>query len=182
MSDRITLSETDPLPTIFNLLVKQQRVSEQTNRLIESMVSDVSKAREQSERLAILANRVENLERSSIEFDRRRTDCMASVVDQFRSLEAKREQNKDRIALLEQELTRQVLALKSEFTEKLQRSDEELRDKVDESVNPVESIVSELREKIAFNAGKYGGIVALVISILMMLIQWVISHPVAPKP
>lgn len=177
MTDKINLPEKDPLPTIFQLLVKQQRVSEQTNRLVESMVSDVGKAREQSERIAILANRVDTLERSAMEIERKRTECIASVVEQFRDLDSKREQNKDRIAQVEQDLTRQILALKSEFARELQRSDEELRDRVEESVNPVESVISELREKIAFNAGKYGGIVALVISILMMLIQWVITHP-----
>lgn len=182
MSDRVDVGGKDPLPTIFQLLVKQQRVSEQTNRLVESMVSDVSKAREQSEKIAILSNRVENLERSMLDFDRRRTQCIASLVEQFRDLEMKREQNKDRICQVEQELTRQLLACKSDLAKEIQRSDEELRDRVDESVNPVEKIISELREKIAFNAGKYGAMVALVISILMMLIQWVINHPQPPKP
>lgn len=181
MTDRINLPEKDPLPTIFQLLIKQQRVSEQTNRLIESMVSDVSKAREQSERLAILVNRVENIEKSQIEFDRRRVECVASVVDQFRDLDAKREANKDRIAQVEQELMKQISTMRSEIQKELQRSDEELRDKVEESVNPVERVISELREKIAFNAGKYGGIVALVISLLMMLMQYALTHP-APKP
>lgn len=182
MMEKLEVSERDRLLTIFSLLVKQQRVSEQTNRLIKSMVSDVSKAREQSEKLAILANRVENLERASMEFERRRNDCIASVLEQFRAVEIKREENKDRIAQLERDLSRQIGSLKAEFAKELQRSDEELRDKLDESVNPVESLVSELREKIAFNAGKYGGIVALVISLLMMLVQWVITHPPHPKP
>jgi len=177
MTDRSNPNEKDPLPTIFQLLVKQQRVSEQTNRLVESMVNDVSKAREQSEKIAILVNRVENLERSALEFDRRRTECVASVVEQFRDLEAKREQNKDRIAQLEQELTRQISSLKAEIGKEIQRSDEELRHGVEEAVRPIQKDVSDLREKIAYNGGKYGGIVALVISLIMMLIQWVISHP-----
>lgn len=182
MMENLEVSERDPLPTIFSLLVKQQRVSEQTNRLIESMVSDVGKAREQSEKLAILANRVENLERACMEFERRRTECIASVLDQFRAAEIKREENKDRIAQLERDLSRQMGSLKSEFAKELQRVDEEMRDRLDDSVNPVETLVSELREKIAFNAGKYGGMAALIVSLVMMLIQWVMTHPPHPKP
>ncbi len=180
--DKISFDERNPLPTIFQLLVRQQRVSKQTNRLVESMIADVSKAREQSERIAILTNRIETVERTILDFDRKRSECIASMVDQMRELEAKREANKDRIAFVEQELTRQIAAIRSEFARELQRSDEEMREKVDQSVNPVESIVAELREKIAFNAGKYGGIVDLVISILMMLLQWVITHPPHSKP
>jgi hypothetical protein len=33
-----------------------------------------------------------------------------------------------------------------------------------------------MREKIAFSSGKYGGMVAFVVSLISMLIQWVIHH------
>lgn len=177
------LPDKDPLPTIFQLLIKQQRVSEQTNRLIESMVGDVSKAREQSERLAILINRVENLERGQVDFERRRTECMASVVEQFRDLDGKREQNKDKISQVEQSLLQQIATLKAEMQKDLKRSDEELRERVDQTVDPVEKLIGEMREKIAFSAGKYGGLVALIISLVAMLLQYVLTHPIpSPKP
>jgi DNA anti-recombination protein RmuC len=162
MDDR----ETNPLPTIFNLIVKQQAVSEQTNRLVEGIMNDVSKVREQSEKLAILMNRVENMERSVTELAKLRNDCISAVTDQIKALDQKREENKDRIARVEQQFNRDLSELRSDYMKDL-----------DKQMNPVETIISELREKIAFNAGKYGGAVALVISLVMMLIQWTISHP-----
>jgi len=180
MESRGKLNEKDPLPHIFQLLLKQQRVSEQTQRLVESMVGDVSKAREQSEKIAIMANRIETLERSAVDFDRKRVECIASMVEQFRDLEGKREQNKDRINQVEQEMFRQIAQAKSELTKEMARSEEELRHSIEDAVDPLEKDMAGLREKIAHIAGKYGGIVALVISIVMMIVQWVISHPAHP--
>ena len=153
--------------------MKQQKVSEQTNQLVESMLQDVRKAREQSERLAILANRVETLERAQTDWDRKRTECMVSVNEQLRDLEVKREQNKDKIYELEQSLLNRLSTLKSEVHSDLKSA-----------VDPVGSVVGELREKIAFSAGKYGAVVALVISMVMMLVQYLLTHHtgVPPKP
>lgn len=156
----------NPLPTIFNLIVKQQAVSEQTNRLVEGIMNDVSKVREQSERLAILVNRVETMERAVAELAKLRNDCVAGLTEQIKSLDQKREENKDRIAKVEQRISREISELRSDYMKDL-----------DNQMNPVEAVISELREKVALNAGKYGGAVALVISLVMMLIQWVMSHP-----
>ena len=162
-------SDSAAIQTLFQLIVKQQQVSEQTNRLVQDMLADVRGAQSLGERIAILINRVETLELG-------RTDCMASLMAQLRDMDSKRELNKYRIAQVEQSLTQQVASLRSDLQKDLQRSDEELRDRLDDSVNPVEKVISELREKIAFNAGKYGGLVALIISVLMMLVQWVLTH------
>lgn len=166
-------SDSAAIQTLFQLIVKQQQVSEQTNRLVQDMLTDVRGAQNLGEKLAILINRVETLERG-------RTECMGSVMAQLRDLDSKREFNKDRIAQVEQSCLQQLSSLKADLQKELQRSDEELRDRLDDSVNPVEKVISELREKIAFNAGKYGGLVALIISMLMMLVQWVISHGTHP--
>lgn len=156
----------NPLPTIFNLIVKQQAVSEQTNRLVEGIMNDVSKVREQSERLAILVNRVETMERAVAELSKLRNDCVSGLTEQIKSLDQKREENKDRITQVEQRIGREISQLRSDYMKDL-----------DNQMNPVEAVISELREKVALNAGKYGGAVALVISLVMMLIQWVMSHP-----
>jgi hypothetical protein len=164
------------LQTIFELALKQQAVSEQTNRLVQSMLDDVRGAQQIGEKIAILINRVETIERSH-------NECIVSITGQLRDLELKREQNKDRIAKLEQDLTCQMMDSRTEFTREIKRLDEGLRNRLDESVNPMEKIIAELREKIAYSAGKYGAGVALIISLLMMLLQYILTHPIStPKP
>jgi len=166
---------SDPaIQTLFQLALKQQAVGEQTNRLIQSMLDDIRGVQQSGEKLAILANRIETIERSCGE-------CKGSTLAQVRELDLKREANKDRISQVEQSCLQQVSALRSELHRGLQQADEQLRNKLDSSVGTVERVISELREKVAFNAGKFGGIVALVISIVAMLLQYVLSHP-SSKP
>lgn len=169
-------SDSAAIQTLFQLIVKQQQVSEQTNRLVQDMLSDIRGAQNLGEKIAILINRVETLERG-------RTECMGSVMAQLRDLDSKRELNKDRIAQVEQLCVQQVATLKAEMQKDLKRSDEELRERVDQTVDPVEKLIGEMREKIAFSAGKYGGLVALIISLVAMLLQYVLTHPIpSPKP
>lgn len=148
----------ETLQAIYQLLLKQQKLAEDTARLVDALVSDVGRTRDHSERLAIVMNRVDSIERMTAEWDRKRSECSSSVIQQIQQLETKREATKDRISQIELDLQRRM----------------------SDSINPVEKAISELREKIAFNAGKYGGIVALIISVLMMLVQWVIGHGTHP--
>lgn len=168
-------SDSAAIQTLFQLIVKQQQVSEQTNRLVQDMLTDVRGAQNLGEKLAILSNRVENLERG-------RTECMGSVMAQLRDLDSKRELNKDRIAQVEQSCLQKLSSLKADLQRELQQSDEELRERVDQTVDPVEKLIGEMREKIAFNAGKYGGIVALVISLVTLLLQYILNHPIPKQP
>lgn len=164
--------DRDPLQAIYQLLLRQQNISEETNRLVDALVADVGRARDHGERIAILCSRIEHIEKSHVEWDRKRSECMASVSEQLKQIETRREAIKDRVSQLEQSMIRELSECK-----------ERIRVTIDQSITPVERIVSELREKVAMNAGKYGAIVALITSVLFMLLQWVISHPQAlPKP
>lgn len=161
---------------ILSLLVKQQRLSENTSKLVESMVSDVGKFREHSERLAIVSNKLDTLEKVVSDYDRRRADCIQQVTDQFRESEVKREQNKDRTVALEQALANQVLTLRNDLTARLRDQEKDLLEKIDEKHDETVEILTTVREKVASLAGKYGAIVAGVVSIGMMILKWVIDH------
>ena len=158
MDERPVLPEKDVLPTILNLLVKQQRLSENTSRLVESMIADVGRFREQSERLAIVSNRLDTLEMAVSEYDRRRIDCIQQVTEQFRQSEIKREQNKDRTVALEQALANQVLTLRNDLTARLRDQEKDLLEKIDEKHDETVEILTTVREKVASLAGKYGEI------------------------
>ena len=159
----------DPLQSIYQLLLRQQKISEDTARLVDSMVSDVGRSRDHGERLAIILNRLDNLEHMAGDWERKRTECSASIYQQLQQLEVKREANKDRMLALEASVARDI----NECREKT-------RAILDQAINPVETCLTELREKVATSAGKYGAIVALITSVLLMLLQWVISHPHTP--
>lgn len=176
MTDSAVLPEKDILATILSLLVKQQRLSENTSKLVESMVSDVGKFREQSERLAIVSNKLDTLEKTVTDYDRRRADCIQQVTEQFRQSELKREANKDRTVALEQALSSQIASLKIEMDGKLRAQEKDLIKMMEEKHDETIEVMTTIREKIATLAGKYGAIVAGVVSIGMMILKWIIDH------
>lgn len=162
----------DQIQAIYQLLLKQQRIGEDTTGLVDSIVKDLAKTREYGERLAIIASRLETLERVTNEWDRKRNDCSTAILQQLQAIEAKREQTKDRIAQLESTMAREV-----------GNCGDRIRLTTDSIISPLEKTIGELREKTAFNAGKYGAVVALITSVLMMLLQYILTHPVTiPKP
>lgn len=176
MDERSVLPEKDFLPTILSLLLKQQRLSENTSRLVESMVSDVGRYREQSERLAIVSNKLDTLEKLVSDYDRRRIDCIQQVTEQFRQSEIKREQNKDRTVALEQALASEIASLRNELGGKLREQEKEILERIEEKHDEAAETMTKIRENIAALAGKYGAIVAGIVSIGLMILKWVIDH------
>lgn len=165
------LDEIDVLPAILQLLRDQQKTSERTGDLVESMTRELGvRFREQSERIAIIASRLEALEDDVHEFEQKRASCIQTVNEQLRSLEQKREQNKDSINAVDQRLTQQINVVK---------------DKVQENIQAVENRLSmklgEVKEKMAYSSGKYGAIAALVTSLIMMALNWILAHHGASK-
>lgn len=164
------------LPTILNLLVKQQRLSENTSKLVESMVSDVGKFREQSERIAIISNKIDGLERFTVDYEKIRNQCLQQMSEQFRQMELKREHNKDRINALEQAMTTNVAALREDFSERMRQQEKALLEMIDDESKESLKAVSKIETEIGSMAGKYGAYSAVIISIGMMVLKWVIDH------
>lgn len=165
------LDQIDVLPAILQLLRDQQKTSERTADLVESMTRELGvRFREQSERIAIITSRLEALEDDVNDFEQKRTSCIQTVNEQLRNLEQKREQNKDSINAVEQKLTQQINVVK---------------DKVQENIQAVENRLSvklgEVKEKMAYSSGKYGAIAALVTSLIMMALNWILAHHGASK-
>ncbi|MHC1742982.1 MAG: hypothetical protein AB9873_08120 [Syntrophobacteraceae bacterium] len=159
------VAERDVLPTILTLLTKQQRIIEHTSRLVESRVADVGHFREQSERLAILTQKLDSLEKLAADFDKKRLDCIQNVAEQFRLLEEKREQNKDRIGLVEKQLADRVHEIELAL---LNRTEDDRKE--------LEGMISNVCVDVASVAAKYGGVVAVLVSLLVGLIQWALGH------
>lgn len=169
-------TDREILPTILNLLVKQQRLSENTSRLVESMVADVGKFREQSERLAIMANKLDHLERSAGDYDRRRSECLQQLADKFEQVETRREQNKDRIIALEQSVHAQISALRGELHNGLRDHERALVEKIEQKHDEVSREASRLKERIGHMAGRYGAIASAGVSMGLLFLKWLIDH------
>jgi len=151
---------SDVLPAIFQLLKEQQRVSERTGELVESIVRDISRLREQSERIAILTNRMDGVEKAMEDFNEKRMACLENVAENFRMAEDKRERNKDKIVELGQRFSDQCA---------------QIREHVATQIRGLESQITTTREKVAYSAGVYGAIAAILASLISFLLQHLIK-------
>jgi len=165
------LESSDVLPAIFQLLKEQQRVSERTGELVESIVRDISRLREQSERVAILMNRMDAIENAMADFDEKRMACLENVAESFRMAEDKRERNKDKIVELGQKFSDQCAQIREQFSTKIQGIEKDCSEKI----RGLESQITTTREKVAYSAGGYGAIAAILASLISFLLQHLIK-------
>ncbi|GKT06958.1 hypothetical protein DSTSK_02630 [Desulforhabdus sp. TSK] len=156
---------------ILDLIMRQQKASEQTGNLLESLMSEMARIRRQCEGIGALAARIENVERFLRSVDQQRLDTMAKCADEFRELNRKREEIKDGLASVERSLERQISAFRDDLVKDLDLRDRELRAKIEAIESPLSKSINELREKMAYSAGKYGGIAA----VLVLVAQWVLG-------
>lgn len=166
----INKTDIDVLADMLKLLYDQQKTSERTGSLVESMAMDMVRFREQSEKIAIITSRIDSMEDDIHNMEIKRTSCAQSMADQIRQLEQKREQNKDSINSVEHKLTMQIGVIKDRMQENIQTMDARITAKLD-----------DLKEKLAYSSGKYGGIVALLTSLIAMALNWILSHGIPHK-
>jgi hypothetical protein len=102
-------------------------------------------------------------------FDKKRLDCIQNVAEQFRAMDDKREQNKDRIGLAERQLADRIHEIELPL---LNRTEDDRKE--------LEAVISNVRVNIASVAAKYGGVVAILVSLLVGLIQWALGHAHTP--
>lgn len=159
------------MPAIFQLLKEQHRVSERTGELVESIVRDISRLREQSERVAILMNRMDGIEKAMGDFDEKRMACLENVAENFRMAEDKRERNKDKIVELGQKFFDQCIQIREQFSTKIQVIEKDCSEKI----RGLESQITTTREKVAYSAGGYGAIAAILASLISFLLQHLIK-------
>jgi DNA repair exonuclease SbcCD ATPase subunit len=111
--------------------------------------------------LAIVSSKLDNLERATGDYDRKRSECLQQLSERFQQLEQKREANKDRIIALEQAMHTQMAALRGEVGDKILNQERE---------------ASKIREQIGFMAGKYGAVVSGAVSLSLLFLKWLFDH------
>lgn len=153
---------------VFRLLQDQNKLAEKTGNLLEAVLQDMHKYREQSERFIQLESKLDSIGKSFNGFEKRCKECASECEDRFKELEKRREENKDKITELTLVNANNFGVIKELLNEKLEKTKTEFAAKHE-----------ILAKDVATTAGKYGGLVAVILSLLMMLLQWVITH--APK-
>lgn len=156
---------------VFQLLADQNTLAKKTGDLLECVLHDVHRYKEQVERLVHLETKIESVHKNIQDFERMRNDCISECEQRFKELEKRREENKDKITELALVRANDLALIKDLMNEKIDRAKAELVVKYDATAKDVATI-----------AGKYGGLVAVILSLLMMLLQWIITNTHYVKP
>jgi hypothetical protein len=163
--------DKESVVAIFQLLEDHNKLAKKTGDLLETVLTDIHKQREHSERFLQLEGKLESMVKDMVGVESRCAQCTAEFNAKVSDLNNKREENKDKITELSLAMINNVNLAKDLINDKIDKIRLEFTTKY-------ESITKE----VATTAGKYGALVAVILSLCMMLIQWVISHPVAKGP
>lgn len=161
----MTANGKSDMEQVFQALRDSQKVTERTSNLIESVLKDVQRMREQSETLAVIKSRLDALETLVREREKGCGPCQKDLEDQIRDLDKRREENKDRIAEVERLLATKIETVKEGLQAKMDKHEVESTGKF-----------MTLSDKVSAQGGKYGAIASIVISLIFLALNWILHH------
>jgi len=166
-----TIPEKDLIVAVFEMIQDQQKVTRRTGQLLENLMIDLSKVRGASEQVAILAARIEEVERARKACEAGSKECKNNFCRMLDEQESKRELNKDKITGLELQHQKDIEAIRRELQTELLAEIVKLR----LSMQLLTTSLADYKEKMAWKAGGIGGTVALIVSLLMGLLAWFVQ-------
>lgn len=191
-------TDKNTLEAVFSVIEESRKVNERTGNLVESVLRDIGRLREQSGDMAVFKTRLDNIERSMEEQSRECGGCTREIDERIRELDKKREANKDNIAEVERVLTTRIEALREQFLTRFSSVENlthvQMRQQEKESDAKFLAVQKDIDAKIAVlqkeldaknlivstevakQGGKYGAVVALIISAVTMIITWAMQH------
>jgi DNA repair exonuclease SbcCD ATPase subunit len=165
--------------SLVHLLVEQQR---EIKGLIEDFAKDLIHLKERSEDIPILVSQFDNIKKDLDNEKKLRTECQGKVETKISEGNQKKEQIRERLNNLENDFNQKLFYQSrycSETSEKLRK---ELEEKIESKCKPISDSIKESQQdikKLTGEAGKTGGIVAVIISIVMYLLKTLYDHAVS---
>jgi len=162
--------------SLVHLLIEQQR---EIKTLIEDFAKDLIHLKELSQDVPILTSQFDNI-RKDIDSEKKiRIDCQGRVENKISEVNQKKEQIRERLNALENDFNQKLFQQSrycSETSEKLRK---ELEEKIELKCRPINDSVKESQQdikKLTSEAGKAGGLIAFIVSILLYLLKTIYDH------
>lgn len=173
----------DLIAEVLKMLQDQQKLTQKTGQLVESLTVDLSRLRGSSDQVGLLQARLDSLERECKNHVADSKTCQERVGKLIRELEVKREANKDRITDMEKKHEIDLSKMKAELEEVIEEAVERLRDKTAQraegqkkDIDENTKALSDFKEKIAWQAGKIGAVAGIGMSLALWLLKYLIEH------
>lgn len=185
------MADNDLIVSVLRMLQDQQKLTEKTSQLVENLTQDLSRLRGSSDQVGALQVRLESLEREAKNHLSDSKDCQERISRMLYALDGKREQNKDRIAELEKKHEIDMSKLRTELetvietvTDKVGSKAEQTAEKQGKDIKENLQSFTEFKEKFAWQAGKFGAMAGIGMSILLFILKYLIEsgHKLGGNP
>lgn len=171
---------TSDFASLVRLLLEQQRG---IRELVEDITKDVEVLKHQVENVLVIKTKIDVIDKEFDNEKRIRSDCQRNVDSRLTDIINKRENINLRINEIERTINSLALIQSKESSMNLEKLRTELESKIEsktksisDSVKDIQLDIKGLSKSVAFDSGKYGGIVGLVITIIMFLAKTLWDH------
>jgi DNA repair exonuclease SbcCD ATPase subunit len=176
MTQGQNLIDPSDLASLLRLVLEQQRG---IRDLIEDITKDIDHLKEKSDNISVIKTKLESLEKNLNGCQSAKGDCQTRIERVFSEIIQKREGLNQKIASVELELTKRIESNSRECANNLERVRSELENKHEKKSEIIFDSIKDLQQdvkKLTGEAGKYGGIIALIVSIIMFLAKALWDH------
>ena len=175
----ILVDPTD-VSSLLRLVLEQQRAIKD---LIEDITKDIDHLKDKTDDISVIKARLESLEKSQNICQNAKGECQLRIERTFNEIVQKREGLNSKIASVELELSKRINDQSKECTKGIELIRLELENKVGSKTKEIFDVIKDIQIDIkglskatSYEAGKYGGIVALIITIIMFLAKTLWEH------
>lgn len=163
------------IASLIRLVLEQQKG---IRDLVEDITKDIEELRHSNSEFSVIKTKFDIINKEFDNEKRIRSDCQRSVDARLTDISNKREKITDKLSFLENELNKTIrdieVRLRAEFESKIECKTKSLSD----SIKETQTDIKALNKSVAFDSGKYGGIVSIIITIVMFLMKAIWDHVV----
>jgi len=146
------------------------------NYFQEDITKDIEDLKHQMSDVLIIKTKIDVIDKEFDNEKRIRSDCQRNVDSRLTDIVNRREKITDKISTLESKLNDGLRDLETRFRTEFESKIGSKTSKIESDVKDIQLDIKGLSKSVAFDSGKYGGIVGLVITIIMFLAKTLWDH------
>lgn len=172
---------TSDFASLTRLVSEQQRA---IRELIEDVIKDIDSLKHLGESIAVIKSKLETFDKEFESEKRIRAECQARCDRNFSEITQKRELIHSKIADIDKNINDRIYAqydklrneLENKIDSKINKLGDAIKDVKDKELKTIQDKVDNLVKTTSYEAGKYGGIVSIIIMLIMFVIKALWEH------
>jgi chromosome segregation ATPase len=170
--------DNNEITSLIRLLVEQQR---EIKGLIKDFAKDLVHLKELSEDIPVLVSQFDNIKKDLDNEKKLRIDCQGRVEAKISEGNQKKEQIREKLNSIENDLNQKLFNQSRYHSETFEKLRKELEEKIESKCRPMNDSIKESQQdikKLTSEAGKAGGLIAFIVSIVLYLLKTIYDHAI----